>query len=95
MRWYQDDGSWVPTAQEQADQERQRAERLAAQLRALGVDRVNIKDRFAFWTSGLSRLKIRVSALQSPFIFREVASTHQDLSSPPTEGCPEGGVGLY
>ena len=38
--------------------------------------------------SGLSRLKIRVSALQKSWIFREVASTRQNLSSPPTEGCP-------
>ncbi len=45
LRWYQQDGSWVPTLEEQAEQERlraeaaqERAERLAAQLRALGIE---------------------------------------------------------
>lgn len=59
LRWYQQDGNWVPTLEEQAQQERlraeaaqelveqtqrraeaaqERAERLAAQLRALGIE---------------------------------------------------------
>ena len=52
LRWYQENGDWVPTPEERAEQEsqraeqerqraeqeHQRAERLAAQLRALGVD---------------------------------------------------------
>jgi Uma2 family endonuclease len=38
LRWYLADGSWVTTPQEQVEQERQRTDRLAAQLRALGVE---------------------------------------------------------
>lgn len=49
LRWYDNEGHWIPTAlelaQEQTEQERQRAEqehqraeRLAAQLRSLGID---------------------------------------------------------
>jgi Uma2 family endonuclease len=42
LRWYDRDGQWLPTptelASQRAEQERQRAERLAAQLRALGVE---------------------------------------------------------
>ncbi|MFM7218626.1 MAG: Uma2 family endonuclease [Nodosilinea sp.] len=42
LRWYDRDGQWLLTptelASQRADQETQRAERLAAQLRALGVE---------------------------------------------------------
>ncbi|MEO1428601.1 MAG: Uma2 family endonuclease [Cyanobacteria bacterium J06633_8] len=49
LRWYEDNGNWIPTPTEQesqraeqecqrAEQERQRAERLAAKLRELGVN---------------------------------------------------------
>lgn len=38
LRWYDPAGNWIPTAHERAEQERQRAERLAARLRKLGVD---------------------------------------------------------
>ena len=42
LRWYDRDRQWLPTSTEleaqRADQEKQRAERLAAQLRALGVE---------------------------------------------------------
>jgi Uma2 family endonuclease len=52
LRWYDRTGHWIPTAQEsilladhktelaqqQADQERERADRLAAKLRKLGID---------------------------------------------------------
>jgi Uma2 family endonuclease len=42
LRWYDRDEQWLPTptelASQRAEQERQRAERLAAQLRALGVE---------------------------------------------------------
>jgi len=49
LRWYDRWGQWLPTPTEQAfqrddrerqraDQEKQQAERLAAQLRALGVE---------------------------------------------------------
>jgi hypothetical protein len=42
LRWYDRGGQWLPTptelASQRADQETQRAERLAAQLRALGVE---------------------------------------------------------
>lgn len=37
LRWYNAAG-WVPTRREQAEQERQRAERLAEYLRSQGVD---------------------------------------------------------
>jgi Uma2 family endonuclease len=38
LYWYDRDGSRYPTPDEQIDRERQRAERLAAQLRALGIE---------------------------------------------------------
>ncbi|WP_437941560.1 hypothetical protein [Sorangium sp. So ce341] len=38
LRWHAADGSVVPTGAERAERERARAERLAAQLRALGVE---------------------------------------------------------
>ncbi len=38
LRWYDAAESWLPTLAEQAKQERQRSERLAAQLRALGIE---------------------------------------------------------
>jgi Uma2 family endonuclease len=45
LRWYGSDGQWIPTPEEQAEQERQnaqqerqRADRLAQMLRDLGVD---------------------------------------------------------
>ncbi len=38
IRWCDQEGHYLPTPGEQAEQERRRAERLAAQLRALGVD---------------------------------------------------------
>lgn len=37
LRWYNSAG-WVPTQREQAEQERQRADRLAEYLRSQGVD---------------------------------------------------------
>jgi Uma2 family endonuclease len=42
LRWYDANGNWIPTLEEQqairAEQEYQRAERLAARLRDLGID---------------------------------------------------------
>ncbi|HIK44273.1 MAG TPA: Uma2 family endonuclease [Leptolyngbyaceae cyanobacterium M65_K2018_010] len=38
LRWYDVQGIWVPTAAERADQQRQRADRLAERLRELGLD---------------------------------------------------------
>ncbi len=38
LRWCDVEGRIIPTGREQAEQERERAERLAAQLRALGVE---------------------------------------------------------
>jgi Uma2 family endonuclease len=38
LRWCDVEGRLIPTGREQAEQERERAERLAAQLRALGVE---------------------------------------------------------
>jgi Uma2 family endonuclease len=38
LRWCDRNGVIIPTGQERAEQEKQRAERLAAQLRALGVE---------------------------------------------------------
>jgi Uma2 family endonuclease len=38
LRWQDADGNWILTADERAEQERQRAERLAEQLRQLGLD---------------------------------------------------------
>jgi hypothetical protein len=38
LRWCYEDGTIIPTSAEYAEQERQRAERLLAQLRALGVE---------------------------------------------------------
>jgi hypothetical protein len=38
LRWCYEDGTVIPTSAEYAEQEHQRAERLLAQLRALGVD---------------------------------------------------------
>jgi Uma2 family endonuclease len=38
LRWWGKDGDWVLTTAEQLEQERLRAERLAAQLRALGIE---------------------------------------------------------
>ena len=49
LRWYDADGNWIPTPEEEqniraeqerqrAEQEYERAERLAARLRELGVD---------------------------------------------------------
>lgn len=38
LRWCDSDGVVIPTGQERAEQEKHRAERLAAQLRALGVE---------------------------------------------------------
>jgi len=38
LRWHDQAGSVIPTGAEGAKRERQRAERLAAQLRALGVE---------------------------------------------------------
>lgn len=42
LRWYDSENNWIPTPTEQAQQEaqqaNQRAERLSAQLRALGID---------------------------------------------------------
>ncbi|GBE94456.1 hypothetical protein NCWK1_4232 [Nostoc cycadae WK-1] len=35
LRWYDTDGNWIPTP---VEQESQRAERLAAKLRELGID---------------------------------------------------------
>jgi hypothetical protein len=37
LRWCTQDGTIIPTGAERAEQEHQRAERLAAQLRTLGV----------------------------------------------------------
>jgi hypothetical protein len=38
LRWWNPDGTICPTGHEQAQQEKQRADRLAAKLRALGID---------------------------------------------------------
>jgi Uma2 family endonuclease len=38
LRWYDGSGSWVPTLAERADQEHQRAEKLADKLREMGID---------------------------------------------------------
>ena len=42
LRWYDANGNWIPTPEEEqnirAEQEYERAERLAARLRELGVD---------------------------------------------------------
>lgn len=38
LRWYDSENNWIPTPTEQAQQANQRAERLSAQLRALGID---------------------------------------------------------
>jgi|LNFM01.1.fsa_nt_gb Uma2 family endonuclease len=38
LRWVDASGAWIPTGAERAERERSRAERLAAQLRALGID---------------------------------------------------------
>ncbi|WP_041596284.1 hypothetical protein [Halothece sp. PCC 7418] len=42
MRWYDQNNNWIPTPAEpesqRAEQANQRAERLAEQLRALGID---------------------------------------------------------
>ncbi len=38
LRWYDTQGNWIPTPEERAEQERQRAERLAEILRQLGHD---------------------------------------------------------
>ncbi|MGK7875104.1 MAG: Uma2 family endonuclease [Xenococcaceae cyanobacterium] len=38
LRWYDADGNWIPTAEERAEQERRRAEQLAEQLSALGIE---------------------------------------------------------
>ena len=40
LRWCDRDGAVIPTGQERDEQEKQRAERLAAQLRALGIEPV-------------------------------------------------------
>ena len=38
LRWYDAQSQWIPTPLEQLERERQRAERLSAQLRALGIE---------------------------------------------------------
>jgi hypothetical protein len=38
LRWWDEQGNLLLTGEERAEQERQRAERFAAQLRALGVE---------------------------------------------------------
>jgi len=38
LRWYGGDRHWIATPEDQATQERQRAERLATKLRELGVE---------------------------------------------------------
>jgi len=38
LRWYGPDGELIPTGAERATQARQRADRLAAQLRDLGME---------------------------------------------------------
>ena len=38
LRWYDVEGNWIPTPTELAEQERAKAERLAARLRELGVN---------------------------------------------------------
>jgi hypothetical protein len=38
LRWCDAEGNLIPTAAEQAQAQRQRAERLASQLRALGIE---------------------------------------------------------
>jgi len=38
LRWYDAQNNWIPTLVEKTEQEKQRAEQLAAQLRALGVE---------------------------------------------------------
>ena len=38
LRWYDSQNNWIPTPEEMAETEKQRAERLIAQLRSLGVE---------------------------------------------------------
>ncbi|NEP17398.1 MAG: hypothetical protein F6J97_10905 [Leptolyngbya sp. SIO4C1] len=38
LRWYDANQQWIPTAAERAEQEKQRADKLAVRLRELGVD---------------------------------------------------------
>lgn len=42
LRWYDANGVWIPNKDERIEQERSRAERLAAKLRALGIDPENV-----------------------------------------------------
>ncbi len=44
LRWYDGAGHWLATAVERAEQEAQRADRLAARLRSLGIDPDQIDD---------------------------------------------------
>ncbi|WP_235678335.1 hypothetical protein [Cylindrospermopsis curvispora] len=37
LRWYNEDGDWIATLAETAEQEKQRADKLAEKLAALGV----------------------------------------------------------
>jgi hypothetical protein len=38
LRWYNQNGDWIPTFAERAEQEKQRADKLAEKLRVLGVN---------------------------------------------------------
>ena len=38
LRWYDANGEWIPNKDEKIEQERSRADRLAARLRELGID---------------------------------------------------------
>ncbi len=38
LRWYDATNEWIPTLAEQAEQERQKSDRMAAKLRELGID---------------------------------------------------------
>ncbi|MEM1254906.1 MAG: hypothetical protein AAGI69_20920 [Cyanobacteria bacterium P01_H01_bin.21] len=38
LRWYDADGHWIATSAELAEQEKQRADKLAARLRELGIN---------------------------------------------------------
>jgi hypothetical protein len=38
LRWYDGNGHWLPTPEEKTEAEKQRADKLAAKLLALGVD---------------------------------------------------------
>lgn len=38
LRWWDSRGNLLPTAEQRAEQEKQRADRLAAKLRELGID---------------------------------------------------------